>query len=226
MQTVSNAMDQATPTARSRVVDHLDSLIVDHGVFRFFYNTRRRVTPLVYRSSQPSPAQIRQAARLGIKTVVNLRGERDCGAYRLEVEACRRAGIRLVDFQLRSRAAPKRHVLRAAKALFDEIEYPVLLHCKSGADRVGLMSALYLLLREGRPVEEAARQLDWRYGHVRQARTGVLDYFLEQYASANRARPIPFMEWVETAYDYKRTKTSFVPSGWANLLVDRVLRRE
>ena len=27
--------------------------------------------------------------------------------------------------------------------IFDEIEYPVLLHCKSGADRAGFMSTLY-----------------------------------------------------------------------------------
>ena len=48
-----------------------------------------------------------------------------------------------------------------------------MMHCKSGADRAGLMSALYLLIVEKRPAREAAQQLAWKYGHVRQAKTGL-----------------------------------------------------
>ncbi len=42
-------------------------------------------------------------------------------------------------------------MMRDARALFDRIEYPALFHCKSGADRVGLMAALYLFFKEASP---------------------------------------------------------------------------
>jgi protein tyrosine/serine phosphatase len=38
----------------------------------------------------------------------------------------------------------------------------MLIHRKSGADRAGLMSALYLDLKEGVPMAQAKRQLSLR----------------------------------------------------------------
>jgi len=51
---------------------------------------------------------------------------------------------------------------RMVSNLFGTLEYPILMHCKSGADRVGLMSALYLHTRHGVPISEARRQLSLR----------------------------------------------------------------
>ena len=51
---------------------------------------------------------------------------------------------------------------------------------------VPLTITLYLILMEGRPVEEAMRQLTWRFGHIRAGKTGVLDAFFEAYLEANR----------------------------------------
>ena len=48
-----------------------------------------------------------------------------------------------------------------AKRLFDEIEYPAMMHCKSGADRAGVMSVLYMHFRQKKPISEALRQLDF-----------------------------------------------------------------
>ncbi|MCP5431912.1 MAG: tyrosine-protein phosphatase [Alphaproteobacteria bacterium] len=201
-------------------------VFVDHGIFRFLYANRHRVTDRLWRSSQPAPHQIAHLARKGVRTIVNLRGGRGSGAHFLEARACARAGIALVDFTLRSREPPDRDTILGLKALFDGIAYPALMHCKSGADRVGLAAALYLLLVEGRDVEEAKGQLSLRYGHVRQAKTGVLDAFLDAYATAARERPVGFLEWVETAYDPARVKADFHASALGNVLVDWVLRRE
>ena len=88
--------------------------------------------------AQPAPHHIRRLAREGIRTVVNLRGERLCGSFWLEQQACARHGIALVNFSVRSRAAPSHKELRGARELFERIEYPMLMHCKSGADRAGL----------------------------------------------------------------------------------------
>jgi protein tyrosine/serine phosphatase len=205
---------------------YLDMLFIDHGIFRLVYLNRHRMGDRAWRSAQPAPHHIRALARQGLRTIINLRGERPCGGYWLEREACERHGIALVDFKIRSRGAPKREEIWAARELFDRIEYPVLMHCKSGADRVGLMSVLYRFLKEGVPLPEAKGELSLRYGHFRQADTGVLDRFFERYLEDNARQPMPFMQWVDTVYDPDELKRTFRASGWARRLVDQVLRRE
>jgi protein tyrosine/serine phosphatase len=208
------------------VASHLDMLFVDHGIFRVIYLNRHPLGERAWRSAQPAPHQIRALARQGLRTIVNLRGERVCGSYWLEKATCERKGIKLVNFNVKSRAAPTREEVKAAVELFDRIEYPALMHCKSGADRAGLMSVLYCFLKEGVPLEKAKQQLSPRYGHFRQAHTGILDYFFERYLADNARRPMPFLEWVDKVYDPDELKRTFRSKGWADRLVDRVLRRE
>lgn len=203
-----------------------DMLLIDHGVFRLAYLNLHKLGHHAWRSAQPAPHQIGRIARLGVRTVVNLRGPRWCGSYWLEQQACLRSGIRLVDFQVRSRAAPTREELLGARDLLLDLQGPILLHCKSGADRAGLMSALYLIAVEGVPVADARHQLSLRFGHIRQSDTGVLDYFFERYLEAAAHSPIDFFDWVEHVYDADEVKRSFVAKGWANVITNRILKRE
>lgn len=240
-KTAKRAVKRVTTTIRHGIVDHspewlrralgpsasyFDMLFVDHGILRVFYLNRHRISDNAWRAAQPAPHQLRRIAEEGVRTIVNLRGERVCGSYWLETEACRRYGLKLVNFQIRSRAAPTRDELRRARDLFNNIEYPMLMHCKSGADRAGLMSVLYRFLKEGVPLDVAKQELSLRYGHIRQADTGVLDYFFERYLEYNARQPIGFFEWVDTVYDADELKRSFQSQGWANRVVDTVLRRE
>jgi protein tyrosine phosphatase (PTP) superfamily phosphohydrolase (DUF442 family) len=210
----------------ARLADALDSWVVDHCVFRTFVNTRIEIAPGVWRSGQPLPYQIRGMARDGIRTIINLRGPRDCGSYRREAEACRRHGITLVDLTLKSRDAPKVSVLHQIRRVLETAEHPILFHCKSGSDRAGLLAALYLIAQEARPPAEALKQLHWRYLHFKKSPTGLLDRFIEAYAEANTREPVAFWDWVDTAYDRKAVKASFVPSGIATMIVDGLLGRE
>lgn len=223
---VSRRLPQWASRPLNRALDHFDLLFVDHGIFRSVYANRHEIAPGVWRSSQPSPRHIAWFARRGVRTIINLRGARDCGSYRLQAEACRKHGITLIDFPLKSRAVPSREVVLQAEELLRTVEYPILIHCKSGADRAGLMSALVMLLREGKPVKKAMKQLSLRYGHIRQSETGILDHFFEHYRAHSRTRPTPFIEWLEKFYDPRAVKKEFRSSGWANLLVNRALQRE
>ena len=170
-------------------------LLTDHGVFRLLYLNRHQVTPNFWRAAQPAPGDIRAAAEAGVRTIVNLRGGREYGSWPLEREACEAAGIKLEDFVVRSRGAPERETILDAKRFFDRLHYPVLVHCKSGADRAGFMAALYLLLHENRPLDEAMKQLGLRYGHFRFAKTGILDAFFERYRrdGARQEHAVPRM---------------------------------
>lgn len=201
-------------------------LLADHGALRLAYLNLHRLGPSAWRSAQPAPYQIAFLKRSGVRNIVNLRGPRNCGSYRLEQQACQRHGIRLINYKMSSRAAPPRETILNTRELFHDLDGPVLFHCKSGADRVGLMSALYLIAVEGYPVEKARKQLALRFGHLRQADTGVLDVFFESYLKANAIRPTGFFAWVEAQYDPDEVKRTFVARRWANILTDRILRRE
>ena len=135
----------------------IDMLLFDHGLLRKAWRNEHEVDAGVWRSSQPDPGMIRRLAAQGFKAIVNLRGATEWGSYFLEREACRAAGIELVDFKLNSRKLPSREELLALDALFERLPRPFLMHCKSGADRAGFAAALYLLLRSDLPVEEAQR---------------------------------------------------------------------
>ena len=201
-------------------------LLVDHGVFRLVYLNRHRVSMRLWRSGQPAPHHIAQLAGEGVRTIINLRGGREHGSWPLERESCERHGIELVEFVVRSREAPSRESIVAAKHFFDELKYPALAHCKSGADRAGFFAALYLVLHEGRSAEEALQQLAPRYGHFRFAKTGILDAFFDRYRQDGEPKGLSLIEWVERDYDPEALVRDFRPRFWSELIVDRIMRRE
>ena len=109
--------------------------------------------------------------------------------------------------------APPVEAIHEARKLFNELEYPILFHCKSGADRAGLMGALFMYMKEGKPIEEAVKQLSLKFGHFKQSETGVLDYLFERYMADNDAEPMTFFEWLETRYDPAEIKRTFRTQG-------------
>ena len=205
---------------------YLELYLFDHGFLRPFYNRPELVADGVYRSAQPSPAVIRKLAGQGFCTIVSLRGTGLNGTSLLAAEACRQTGLTLHCLKMKSRQAPSIDMIRQLTDIVGKARKPMLLHCKSGADRSGIAAAICLLLADSNAIAAAQRQLSWRYLHVRQARTGILDAFLQEYADFRADHDITFMEWVEHHYDPKALQATFKPRGWANWLVDGLLRRE
>ncbi len=211
--------------SRRGLVDWTELILKDHGFLRIYWHNEHEIAPDMWRCNQPSPSRIKKAADRGIRTVINLRGPRADGGWRLEAEACAKYGLILMDFTARSRAAPDKQMLHAARALFEEIELPAMMHCKSGADRAGLMAALYLLIAKKQPAREAVKQLTWRYGHVKQAKTGVLDAFFASYFPYEDLG-MEFFDWVDGVYDPASITREFKAKEWAVRLTDNILRRE
>jgi len=203
----------------------LDMMLFDHGVLRLLWTNRDAVLPGVYRSNQPSPGQIAGWKERGIRTIVNVRGPSDWGSYVLEAQACERAGITLIDHRLYSRDMPTAESIHGLKRIFDTAARPLLIHCKSGADRAGLASALFVLFAGG-TIEAAQAQLSLRYLHVKSAKTGMLDHFLASYAAFNAHTPTPFLTWVDQHYDRDALRAEFRSRGLADLLVGGILQRE
>lgn len=221
--------DLATPAGRARARREL--VWGDHGFLRARFSNLHQISPEMWRSNQPSPRQIlAHSTQRGIRTILNLRGPSTQGYYLLEKEACAAAGIELVDFQVFSRDPPTREAILAAGDLFARIEYPALMHCKSGADRAGIMSVLYKLLRERVSFTESVEQLSGKYLHIKHGKTGVLDAFLESYADFNSGKPDndwkPFLDWVREDYDRAAVKEAFARKLGKGLQWDALLRRE
>ncbi|MES1199654.1 MAG: sulfur transferase domain-containing protein, partial [Pseudomonadota bacterium] len=183
-------------------------------------------SPEFARANQPSPAQVARYAEMGFKTIVNVRGPSDTGYYALEKEACAQHGLALVDLRMHSREAPSREQVLAAKEAFETIQYPALVHCKSGADRAGVMAVLYAHFRQGKPIAEAMEQLSFKYLHVKHGKTGVIDFYFETYLRETAESKKPFLQWATEDADPVAIKARFISSWWANILVDKILRRE
>lgn len=209
-----------------RALAWADSLLVDHGVFRLLWSNFATVVPgRLYRSNHPTPQRLaRLVRRHGIRTLVNLRGPCGNGSDALSRSAARRLGIAFIDVPMSSGRAPRRPEVLALIEALQQAAQPMLVHCKSGADRAGFAAALFLLL-DGRGTAEALRQLSWRHGHWHRSRAGVLDAFLHAYAREAEGR-IPFLDWVERHYDARALGAAFHSGHFADFVTHRLLHRE
>jgi protein tyrosine/serine phosphatase len=217
------APDLATTEGRDRAWREL--YLGDHGFLRLRFRNAHRVSDKIWRSNQPSPPQLEDWAAQGIKTVVNLRGDNPKGYTVLEKEACARLGMDLVFLPTESRGAPKLDRLLKAKAAFETMAYPALLHCKSGADRAGFMTVFFQHVMEQVPLAEAQDHLSLKYLHIKAGKTGILDAFWDQWAEA-QAGGAEFWHWLSNTYDEASLNQSFKPHSVGSFLVDAVLRRE
>ena len=206
---------------------YLHYLWNDHAYLRVGFQNAHWITPELVRTNQPWPFQLKWWKARGIKTIINLRGGFDGSFYALEKDACDKLGLKMVDFVVTSREVPSRARVLGAKKMFDEIEYPALIHCKSGADRAGIMSVLYAHYRLGLPIREAMKELSLRYLHVKAGKTGVLDYTFERYLKEGEPKGMTFTQWVESPlYDPDKMKADFRAKWWGTLFTEKLIRRE
>jgi protein tyrosine/serine phosphatase len=102
-----------------------------------------RITPTLYRSAQPTPQGFRNLKQLGIQTVVNLRGGDDDGRAALAL------GFRLESVPLSAARVRHKSNIQILRLLGRTELGPVLVHCQHGADRTGMICALYRMVYQG-----------------------------------------------------------------------------
>jgi tyrosine-protein phosphatase SIW14 len=97
----------------------------------------------IYRGAQPRGQGFASLATLGIKTVVDLRGESS------EDIAVQGAGMRYVRLPWREFKAPTDSQIEALLALLnDSSGWPIFVHCRRGADRTGTAIACYRIAHD------------------------------------------------------------------------------
>ena len=132
---VAAAAFVATTVAAGPVVD---------GVGNF-----QKVNDHIYRGAQPTDDGFRELAQLGIKTVIDLRqiGEHSQADEQKLVTSL---GMRYVSIPMTGMSTPKDDQVTAVLALLsDTTSGPVFVHCKRGADRTGMVIAVYRISQDG-----------------------------------------------------------------------------
>ncbi|CAN7207447.1 protein tyrosine phosphatase [Phenylobacterium sp. LjRoot219] len=220
-----NGYDLSTPGGKLKAYG--DYLWKDHAYLRLGFQNAHWISDELVRTNQPWPHQLAAWKQRGVRTVINLRGGFDAAFHALEKDACERHGLEMVDFTITSREVPSRERVLGAQRLFESIAYPALMHCKSGADRAGIMSVFYMHFRKGKTIREALEQLHLRYLHVKQGKCGVLDYTFERYLAEGEPAGMSFLEWVQSPmYDPAGMKAQFRSQMWGRVLTEGLLKRE
>jgi tyrosine-protein phosphatase SIW14 len=106
-----------------------------------------QINERLYRGAQPTSEGFQSLAKLGIKTVIDLR-ERDSrsDAEKLVVE---KDGMRYVNIPFAGLSAPSDEQVAQVLSLFaDPASGPVFIHCLRGADRTGTVVACYRVIHD------------------------------------------------------------------------------
>ncbi|MFZ3004094.1 MAG: dual specificity protein phosphatase family protein [Undibacterium umbellatum] len=107
-----------------------------------------------YRSAQLDSKDIALLQSLGIKTVVSLR------SFHSDDKLLQDSSIRLQRVGINTWSINDQNVIAALRAIkAAEKDGPVLLHCLHGADRTGLVTAMYRILYQAWSKEQAMEEL-------------------------------------------------------------------
>lgn len=104
--------------------------------------------------------------KFGIKTIINLRGvESRPTWWQEEIAVSRKKNVNHYDISMNAKVMTPKNQLLELLYIYDNAPRPILIHCKSGADRTGEAAAIWILDQMGRTNTEAARQLAVDFGH-------------------------------------------------------------
>ncbi|AOK20410.1 protein-tyrosine-phosphatase [Burkholderia cepacia] len=113
-----------------------------------------RITPTLYRSAQLSRADVPELQKLGIRKVISFR------SFHADDSILAGTQIKMQRIRINTWDIRDEDMVAALKALRTaDQDGPVLIHCQHGADRTGLVSALYRMVYQGWTREQALDEL-------------------------------------------------------------------
>ena len=154
-------------------------------VFRvwLFHDNLHVVAPgQIYRSAQLDTERLDAvSAELGLRSVLNLRGEHPGSQWFRRQRALLEArGIDSFDIRLSAQRLPSRQDLIRLVDALERAERPLLIHCLRGTDRSGLAAALVVLL-EGGDLSRAREQYTLAHGYLHGVSLSDLPDLLDDY---------------------------------------------
>jgi tyrosine-protein phosphatase SIW14 len=123
-----------------------------------------KVSESYYRGAQPGKEEFDQLKRLGIKTIIDLRQDKDAK----EGEWVSRAGMQYFNIPLKaSRAADDEQTSYFLSLVNNPANLPVYVHCKGGRHRTGALTAVYRITHDGWNADQAFQEMkryDFNHG--------------------------------------------------------------
>ena len=147
------------------------------------------VTPgEAYRSAQLDRDELEHYIRKHrIKSVLNLRNDTaDSAAYREEREVAAENDLAYFQAPISAKREPQPHSVENILKVFDTAPRPLLIHCRYGADRTGLASAMWKAYVNGESKTAARGQLSLRYFHLPFGGAAAMDRFFEKWEPPER----------------------------------------
>jgi protein tyrosine/serine phosphatase len=155
------------------------------GVLQLLGNVHVVVEKQFYRSAQLDKATLERVIQeYGIKSILNLLGtSHEKSWYADEIAVSRQLGVEHHDYGISASEFVNANKIDEILKILRGAPKPILVHCKNGADRSGLVSAIYLAEIQGVAVDEAIGQLSLYYGHFPWliSETGAMDESFRSY---------------------------------------------
>jgi protein tyrosine/serine phosphatase len=119
------------------------------------------------RSAQLLPEELESViAEYGIRSVISLASpEPEQSWYQGEVSVTSAHKIARYEIPLSRGVRPTADQIQHVLSALRKAPKPILLHSQSGADRAGLVAAIFQYAIASRPASEAGQQLSIRYSH-------------------------------------------------------------
>lgn len=137
------------------------------GLLQYDGNFHAVIDGELYRSAQLNRTQFARVIRTyGIKSILNLRGPNPREPwYEDEVDIAHMMNVEHYDYAISARRIVLPRQVGDILAIIRAAPKPILVHCSAGADRSGLIAAIYLVKVHGVNVDIADQQLSIAYGH-------------------------------------------------------------
>jgi protein tyrosine/serine phosphatase len=112
-----------------------------------------KVSDSLYRGAQPTKEGFRQLKKSGIKTVVNLR------SIHSDHDKIKDVNLNYERIPMTTWRPEEKDVVRFLKIAADPNLAPVFVHCQRGADRTGMMCAIYRIAVQNWTKDEAIEEM-------------------------------------------------------------------
>ncbi len=146
----------------------------------------KQINEKLYRGGKPTEVGMKELARMGVKTVINLRND---GSDRDEEAGwAKEANLKFVTVPLNIWFRPKNSQIEEILKIIDVAEnQPVYIHCRLGADRSGMVIAVYRIARENWTAKQANAEA--KENGLGKWQIRMRDYINDYYKNFKKPQP-------------------------------------
>lgn len=178
-------------------------------------NFHEIVPSKVYRSGElRNDKLIENIKKYNIKTIIDLRKGSDHNKRTelREENIAKNLGISYQWIPMVGSNTKQHKAIEKLISLSESIEEPILIHCSSGTHRSGVITAIWLMIKEEVSPEKAAEQLSPKFGFFLWERNfksliqghKTLDWIIWDYIKDYKSTKMDFKSWFYSKNNYKK----------------------